>query len=168
MEQAEPSRRPGGLLLTLILLPIIGYAGYRIYPPMVDLWNLAHEPANTSVIAPKAAPAVPATRSEAPETIPDAKPEPSAIQENSTPHVASPQIAVPTAPVNKSEPEEAPAAPNVQKSVASQKVAVSASMVAANVFESKLQLELQTLALTEKVKPWHSKRVDSLWTTDVA
>src|SRR5579862_1289234 len=43
--EEEAPNKPGSLLLSLILLPIIGYAGYRVYPPMVDLWNLAHQSA---------------------------------------------------------------------------------------------------------------------------
>ena len=27
----------------LILLGIIGYSGYRVYPPLVDLWQRARE-----------------------------------------------------------------------------------------------------------------------------
>ena len=42
-EYEQASKRPGSLVLTVILLAIIGYAGYRIYPPMVDLWTRAHE-----------------------------------------------------------------------------------------------------------------------------
>ena len=37
--EEEPPKKPGGLLLTLFLLGVIGYSGYRVYPPLVDLWQ---------------------------------------------------------------------------------------------------------------------------------
>src|SRR5579862_6762988 len=42
VEQEAP-KKPGGLLLTVILLGVIGYSGYRVYPPVMDLWHRAHE-----------------------------------------------------------------------------------------------------------------------------
>src|ERR1017187_4734796 len=41
-EEATP-KKGKSLVLSVILLAIIGFAGYRIYPPMVDLWQRAHE-----------------------------------------------------------------------------------------------------------------------------
>ncbi len=41
--EEEPPKKRGGWLLTLILLGIIGYAGYRVYPPALDLWQRTHE-----------------------------------------------------------------------------------------------------------------------------
>jgi hypothetical protein len=38
----EPRRGRGGVLLTILLLGVIGYAGYRVYAPFQDLWQRAH------------------------------------------------------------------------------------------------------------------------------
>ena len=54
MEEEKAQKRPGGLLLTLILLGIIGYSGYRVYPPLLDLWQRAREPVESPAIPPKA------------------------------------------------------------------------------------------------------------------
>src|ERR1700676_5537396 len=45
--EEKTQKKPGGVLLILILLGIIGYSGYRVYPPLVDLWQRAHGPAET-------------------------------------------------------------------------------------------------------------------------
>jgi serine/threonine protein kinase len=57
VEQPGMSRR-GSVVLTLLLLGVIGYAGYRVWPPMMDLWQRMHEAPATA--APKA-PALPAS-----------------------------------------------------------------------------------------------------------
>jgi serine/threonine-protein kinase len=41
----EPPARRGGLLLSVVLLAVIGYAGYRVYVPVMDLWHRAEEAA---------------------------------------------------------------------------------------------------------------------------
>jgi serine/threonine protein kinase len=43
----EPRQKRGGVLLTLVLLGIVGYAGYRVYAPVMDLWRRAHEAVQT-------------------------------------------------------------------------------------------------------------------------
>jgi serine/threonine protein kinase len=43
----EPRAQRGGLLLTVLLLGIVGYAGYRVYAPGMDLWRRAHEAVKT-------------------------------------------------------------------------------------------------------------------------
>ena len=58
--EEKTQKKPGGLLLMLILLGIIGYSGYRVYPPLLDLWQRAHEPAE--------APAIPTKAESAPQT----------------------------------------------------------------------------------------------------
>ena len=50
----EPRKRPGGLLLSFILLCVIGYSGYRVYPALKDLWQLAREPREAQPIPAKA------------------------------------------------------------------------------------------------------------------
>ena len=58
-------------MLTVILLAIIGYAGYRIYPPMMDLWQRAQEAEReTRSRAAAPAPAAPAASAAAPAVIP--------------------------------------------------------------------------------------------------
>ncbi len=97
-----------------------------------------------------------ATNADAPETKPDANPDAKVnskiIEENSTPLQTPQHLLAPVSPVKKIEPTEEPAASSVQKSVTPQKTAVSASIVAANAFESKLQLQLQIMSLADKVK----------------
>jgi hypothetical protein len=122
---------------------------------MVDLWQLAHQPKEMLSTPSKAVPAAPAAITDAPVTIPDANSDTNIVEENSSSRQLPPQsVALP--PVKKTEPTEvpaeAPAASSVQKPVTPQKAAVSASIMAANVFESKLQLQLQALALADKVK----------------
>jgi serine/threonine-protein kinase len=68
LEEQESSKKRGSLLLSFILLVIIGYAGYRIWPPMMDVWRLAHEPAEKAPVQPKAAPVTAAATSETSDT----------------------------------------------------------------------------------------------------
>ncbi len=39
----EEPKKSGRVLLTLVLLAIIGYSGYRVIAPLKDLWSRAHE-----------------------------------------------------------------------------------------------------------------------------
>src|ERR1700693_2716321 len=71
--EEEPRKRPGGVLLILVLLGIIGYSGYRVYPPLVNLWQRAREmerPANP----PKADSAAQTSNPESSNAKPDAQP----------------------------------------------------------------------------------------------
>jgi len=45
IEQHEQSKRRGNIVLTVILLAIIAFAGYRVWPAMKDLWQRFQEPA---------------------------------------------------------------------------------------------------------------------------
>ncbi len=169
----EASKKRGTLLLTMILLGIIGYAGYRIYPPMVDLWQRAHEPEEKPVVQPKAAPAAPEASSSAPDTKPDAQPpdasaqqvappaqvpvaaEPSATQPALPPAAprASPEAPKePAAPVPALAPASVPAAGSVEKPAAAQKPDSSTATPAASVVEARLRIELARLSLSDKVK----------------
>jgi protein kinase-like protein/PEGA domain-containing protein len=49
----EPRKGGGRILLTLFLLGIIGYAGYRVYAPGMDLWRRAHEAVQTRSLGAK-------------------------------------------------------------------------------------------------------------------
>jgi serine/threonine protein kinase len=42
-EVDEGSSKRGNFVLTLILLGIIGFAGYRVWPPMLELWQRLHQ-----------------------------------------------------------------------------------------------------------------------------
>jgi serine/threonine protein kinase len=46
----------GNFLLTLILLAIIGFAGYRVWPPMKELWQRMHQPPEVPALVPKSSP----------------------------------------------------------------------------------------------------------------
>jgi serine/threonine-protein kinase len=89
--EEERSGKPGSLLLTFILLGVIGYAGYRVYPPVLDLWQRAHAPAEAPAVAPKT----------------DAAPAASPSLDNSNSGSVSPQDA---RPGDSSQPASLPAA----------------------------------------------------------
>ena len=127
----EPQKKPGGLLLTLVLLGIIGYSGYRVLAPLKDLWQRAHEAVETRH-APPAADAAPQSSSpdgasSAPETQPaDSAPQPAAA------------ATAPAAAADKPAVLQKPVAPPV--------------ISAARQFETKLRGELTGQPLAEKVK----------------
>src|SRR3984957_2360671 len=60
LETENSSKNRASLLLSIVLLGVIGYAGYRIWPPMLDLWQRAHEPVENSQVQTKGAPIAPA------------------------------------------------------------------------------------------------------------
>jgi serine/threonine-protein kinase len=159
MEEDTPKKR-GGWLLTLILLGIIGYAGYRVYPPALDLWQRTHEEIKTPVLKPKTepAPAAPASDntgaksdalfSEAPLTSAPVT-SPSPADDPSLLNAAQPAVAPPA--TVKTPDAAAPAAINAEKTVAQPKVAPAAGPTAAHLFELKLRSELTGTALENKV-----------------
>jgi serine/threonine-protein kinase len=165
MAAEKSSNKRGSFVLSLILLGIIGYAGYRIWPPMMDLWQRAHEPEETALILPKSAPAAPAANSELPDAKSDATadadshaapPAPKTAPvaaENTAPQPLAPQP-VPAAahPVKPPASEEPLAAKSVDKSVAPQQPVAPASSSAANAVELRLRSDLAALSLTNKVK----------------
>ena len=151
-EQEESAKKRGSLLLSLILLPIIGYAGYRIYPPMVDVWQLAHQSSETPAAVPKATAAAPAMNVNAPDAKIDAKPDAEASVEISGQKQPSEQSTAAAPAVKQIEPETVPATVNVQKPIALQKSAVPTSTLVSKAFESKLLSDLQGLSLADKVK----------------
>ena len=162
VEQEAP-KKPGGLLLTVILLGVIGYSGYRVYPPVMDLWHRAHEPVET--------PAVPAKPEAAPQaSIPDSSSAKPDAQSDDAPRTAAPAPATATAPVENSvpqnairpsavpappvkAPERAPAAAGTDdKPIASQKTALPTIPSPAHQLESKLRAELVDSPLADKVQ----------------
>ena len=151
-EQEESAKKRGSLLLSLILLPIIGYAGYRIYPPMVDVWQLAHQSSETPAAVPKATSAAPAMNVNVPDAKTDAKPDAEAGVEISGQKQPSEQSTAAAPAVEQIEPETVPATVNVHKPIALRKSAVPTSTLVSKAFESKLLSDLQGLSLADKVK----------------
>jgi serine/threonine protein kinase len=164
----KPSQQPGSLLLTLILLGIIGYSGYRIYPAMRDLWQRTHETVESARNVAAPAPADPAINSAAPEVKAEAKPDaaPPAI---STPPNASPRAEEKTTPPQVPQPVGAHAPPvstsvpivltgtegtekNIEKQNDAQKPTQGMQNSAAAFFESKLRSRLDGLLIADKVK----------------
>jgi serine/threonine protein kinase len=166
--EEESEKKPASLLLTLILLGIIGYSGYRVYPPLLDLWRRAHDTSESPATPPKAesvAPAAPADPSTLnPEIQSNVAPQTSALAP------AAPASATPAVPAEKSTPREAtqPAAvpagavktPEAARTtaggadtaVAAQKPAPPAAPTPAHVLEAKLHAELAGQPLADKVK----------------
>jgi len=161
--EEESSKKPGRILLSLILLGIIGYSGYRVYPPLVDLWQRAHEPVETPAIPAKADSAPQATNPdnpnpkpeaqsiETPQTTPPAPPTPAPTVENSAPRDVPQPLAEPAAAAKASEASPAAAASS-DKSIAPQKPAPPVGPSPAHLLESKLRAELADQLLADKVK----------------
>ncbi len=161
--EEEAPKKPASLLLTLILLGIIGYSGYRAYPPVLDLWRRAHEPVETPAIPAKAESAPQESNLESSNAKPEAQsidtartaaPAPTtaaAPVENSAPRDASQPTAPPATSVKP--PEAALATPrSADKSIAPQKPVLPAAPSAAHLLESKLRAELAGQPLTDKVQ----------------
>ncbi len=159
--EEEPRKRPGGLLLILFLLGVIGYSGYRVYPPLVDLWQRTRE-MERPTIPPKADSAAQASNPDSTNAKPDAQsngtvqsaepaPAPTAEPvENSAPKAASQPTAAPAASMKA--PVAAPAtAGSADKSIAPQKPAAPAGPSAAHQLESKLRAELAGQPVLDKV-----------------
>jgi serine/threonine protein kinase len=157
----EPSNKRAGWLLTLILLGIIGFAGYRVYPQALDLWQRTHEEIETPRVKPKTetAPAAPSaddanvksdiqSSNDAPLTsAPVTSPAPS---QDPLPLNSTQPAFTPPAPV-KTPDAAAPAAINSDKPVAQPKPAPAAGPTAAHLFELKLRSELSDSPLNNKV-----------------
>jgi serine/threonine-protein kinase len=73
-EDHGTAKRRGSFLLCLVLLGIIGYAGYRIWPQMLDIWQRMHEPGEVLATPARSLPVIPPANSAAPETKPDDSP----------------------------------------------------------------------------------------------
>ena len=100
---AEETRQGrGGILLSLVLLGIIGYAGYRVYAPVMDLWHRAHDVAvEKKVISAKPDPETQIQNSDAA----------SAPSETHSAEANAPAAADKIAPASISAPATVPAAP---------------------------------------------------------
>jgi serine/threonine-protein kinase len=137
MEPEEP-KRGGRLLLTLILLGVIGYSGYRVYPPLVDLWQRAKEPVVASVFPghhaatpaaantegadanPEAADAKPEAATENPSQNSTAAPVPTSTQEEKPSPQDAPQPAAPAVVPKSADPAPLPVK-SVEKQIAQPK-----------------------------------------------
>ncbi len=167
--EEEPSKKPGGILLTAVLLGIIGYAGYRVYPPLLDLWQRAQAAeATPSPAKPEAAPATPAaegssevkpdTQANSPSQLPAsaATPSASAPADNAIPAAAQDSAPV-TAPAPA--PAAAPATNAFEAAVAAaneaakapQKPAAPPAPSAARIVEARLRSELAGQPIAAKV-----------------
>ena len=166
-EQEETSKKPASLLLSIILLAIIGFAGYRIYPAMLDLWQRAHESVETPVVPSGTAPTAPAASSAPdakPETKPDVAPAASAPAPNAAPvageNTAPPQTPQTTAAHAPAENTSVPivvsgtedAQKSSVKSPETQKPGPGAQTSPAAAFESNLRSRLESLLIADKVK----------------
>ncbi len=146
MDQEAP-KKGASFLLYLVLLAIIGYAGYRVYPPALDLWRRTHDqiemPRNKAVAAaaPQASDSdssnakADAASSDAPQAAAPANA--AAPLETSAPKNAAQSIPLPSAPVKVPAP-----AVNVDKLIAPQKPAAAESPSPARLLALKLRGEL--------------------------
>jgi hypothetical protein len=148
-------------MLILFLLGVIGYSGYRVYPPLVDLWQRTRE-MERPTIPPKADSAAPASNPDSANAKPDdqsngtvqsAEPAPAPTAEpveNSAPKAASQPTAAPAATVKAL--VAAPAtAGSTDKTIAAQKPAAPAGPSPARQLESKLRAELAGQPVLDKV-----------------
>jgi hypothetical protein len=165
--EEEGRKRPGGIILILLLVGIIGYAGYRVYPPLLDLWQRAQEPMENLATRAKAGPA----RVAANLVSSSVKPE---VPSKVAPQTAASAPAKETAsvPVDKSvtrdashpsnspapavkAPEAAPPpanSPDQPVAIAPQKPTPPPGPSPAHLLESKLRSELAGKPLADKVK----------------
>jgi serine/threonine protein kinase len=168
VEQEEGSKRPGSLVLTMLLLAIIGYAGYRIYPPMMDLWDRAEEAEHNRVKTTPTASATPAPVAAAPDSpaattgaTPDASPASSAAAPSASPSTggnSAPQPALqPAAAPAPGEKSEVPIVltgnEGAQKiSGKSPEAQKAAQASAAAAFDANLRSRMGSLQIADKVK----------------
>jgi len=144
LKAEEDSKKRGTLVLSLILLAVIGFAGYRIWPPMVDLWQRAHEPLEKAVVRHKPVPAARVMNSV------------SSDAGSASPTDASSQFA-PEAQKTAPEAKQVPAAPPVatanEKPPTAQKSNAPGSgpTLAASAVDARLHSELLALSLADKV-----------------
>ncbi len=169
--EAEAPKKRGGWLLTVILLGVIGYSGYRVYPPAVDLWRRTHDEIERPRAQAKAESAPQASSPDNPNAnqdtpsndvqpaaalAPVAAPATSAPpMENSASPVASQTAAqptaVPTVPVKAPEPTPAPANSSADKTIAPSKPVAPEGPSLAHLLETKLRGELSGNPISDKI-----------------
>jgi serine/threonine-protein kinase len=153
--ERETPKKSASFVLTLILLGIIGYAGYRVWPPVLDIWQRMHQPAEAPETPAKAPPVAPAANSGAPDSkLDDSSPAaplvqkvaPTAAEENPAPTEssapkASAKLAESAAPLGA-----------MEKATSPRKPAAPFVTSAANSLKSSLGSKLADVSLTSKVK----------------
>jgi PEGA domain len=155
-EDHGTARKRGSFLLCLVLLGIIGYAGYRIWPQMLDIWQRMHEPGEVLATPARSLPVTPPANPVAPEAKPDdssqAAPAPPA--QKAAPAVAkeNPAPARSSASKPPAKLTEAAADAVVEKPNPPQKPVGLSPTLAANSLKSTLESELAGLSLADKVK----------------
>jgi len=177
--EEEPPKKRGGWLLTVILLGVIGYSGYRVYPPAADLWTRTHDqierPGAHVTAEPAPQPAGPestnmnagapsnnapeaATPADAPVAATSAAPtDATSPQATSQPasQAAAQAVAQPiaaTAPTVKvPEPAPLPASGNADKPIAPSKLVAPQGPSLAHLLETKLRGELNQTLIANKV-----------------
>jgi serine/threonine-protein kinase len=153
-EDHGTAKRRGSFLLCLVLLGIIGYAGYRIWPQMLDIWQRMHEPGEVLATPARSLPVIPPANSAAPETKPDDSSQAALPAQKTPPAPARENVAPPPAPkppAKLPEPTATPAAA-VEKANPPQKPVRLSPTLAANSLKSTLESELAGLSLADKVK----------------
>jgi hypothetical protein len=167
----EPPEKRGGLLLTIALLGVIGYAGYRVYAPGMDLWRRAHEAVETRGNQPKPDSTPTAASPDSSNVISEPQQEPQPTQPAETPRStaferavsASSSVTEKSVAKDAAQPKAIPAisgkAPESALTTASspaaadatQKPAVLPGPSPARLLESKLRNELASEGLARKV-----------------
>ena len=153
--EREAPKKSFSVILTLILLAIIGYTSYRIWPPLLDIWQRMHEPSEITEPPVKASPVAPVANSVAPETksedsaqaVPPAqKATPAAADENHAPTTSS----APIAPAKVAESIAVPVAAEIP--TPQQKPVGPFATPAANSLKATLGSQLANISLADKVK----------------
>jgi len=142
-----PAKRRGTFFLVVILLAIIGYAGYRIWPPVMDVWQRMHEPEGAPPILRKMVPATPVANNGTPDTKSEATP-PSAPALAPAQPAAPQDIAATPEPAASVQPVESIA----EKLPAPQKPTAPVESPAANALKKRLGFDLASLYLADRVK----------------
>ncbi len=155
-KEHKGSNRSARLFLTLILLGVIGYAGYRVWPQMLDIWQHIHDPADKPATPAKISPAIPPVNSETREAKPN-EPAASTSPAEVAAVPAGESDAAPSQPPAAKVPERvADAAParvaNTEKPVATPKAASPFTTPAASILKSTLGSQLAGIAMADKVK----------------
>jgi serine/threonine protein kinase len=153
-EENDIAKKRGILVLTLILLGIIGFAGYRIWPPLLDIWQHMHQPAETlatpAVTSPMAPVANPDTKpdSSSPSASPAPKTAPASPEQNSGPQ----QVPALKVPSKTPEPSAVSPTGSVEEPTPLPEPASASATPAVNSLKSTLGSELARLSLSDKVK----------------
>ena len=158
-QEAAPKKR-GSVLLVLILLAIIGYSGYRVWPAMLDLWQREHESLKTPENSAPANPpeSSPAAANPAPVTPPQSAPatkQPANNPPASSPAASSPSASSPAAPAeNKPAPSipEKPAPKPAAKSEGPAKSGETPATPETWALKTVIEKGLASAGLGDKVK----------------